>query len=98
MPEPADSRDVLDRTAALLENADDPLEVELVLAGLAALTEPSALRPLVKRAASVQHGPERDARQHAGERGMANCAVDCAFSPRVQPGRLGGITYQRTPL
>ena len=58
LPGPADDRDVLDRTAALLENADDPIEVELVLAGLAALTEPAALRPLVKRAASVlQRGP-----------------------------------------
>lgn len=55
---PADDQDVLDRTAALLENADDPLEVEFVLAGLATLTEPATLRPLVKRAASVlQRGP-----------------------------------------
>jgi hypothetical protein len=45
--------DVVDRLAALLEDASSAVEVELVLAGLAALDDLECLRPLVKRAAAV---------------------------------------------
>lgn len=50
--------DLLDRAAGLLEDASDPLELELVLAGLARLDQPAALKPLAKRARQVlQRGP-----------------------------------------
>jgi Family of unknown function (DUF6493) len=45
--------DVVDRLAALLEDASSAVEVELVLAGLAVLDDRDCLRPLVKRAAAV---------------------------------------------
>jgi hypothetical protein len=45
--------DVVDRLAALLEDASSAVEVELVLAGLAALDDRDRLRPLVKRATAV---------------------------------------------
>lgn len=53
MPALAVAGDLPGRLAALLEDAADPLEVEAVLAGLASCAEPSALRPLRKRAATV---------------------------------------------
>ena len=57
------SRDeVVERVAALLEDASDPYDVEAVLAALAALDEPEALRPLAKRAATVvARGPREGA-------------------------------------
>jgi hypothetical protein len=45
--------DIVDRLAALLEDASSAVEVELVLAGLAILDDRDCLRPLVKRAAAV---------------------------------------------
>jgi hypothetical protein len=45
--------DVVDRLAALLEDASSAVEVELVLAGLAVLDDRDRLRPLAKRAAEV---------------------------------------------
>jgi hypothetical protein len=45
--------DIVDRLAALLEDASSAVEVELVLAGLAVLDDRDRLRPLVKRAAAV---------------------------------------------
>jgi hypothetical protein len=57
-PTPVGDEDLLDRLAALLEDADDAIEVELVLAGLAILDQPDRLRPLAKRAAAiVRRGP-----------------------------------------
>lgn len=56
--EPAGPDDVLDRFAALLEDASDPVEIELVLAGLAAAGDRETLSPLVKRARTVfSRGP-----------------------------------------
>ena len=63
MPEPrtvpaAGPDDVVERLAALLENPADPLEVELVLAGVAGLDDPAVLQPLRKRARTVlDRGP-----------------------------------------
>ncbi len=55
---PAEPADVLDRFAALLEDSSDPVELELVLAGLAAADNPEVLRPLLKRARNVlSRGP-----------------------------------------
>ncbi|MGY2127374.1 DUF6493 family protein [Blastococcus sp. SYSU DS0617] len=58
---PAGPDDVLDRFAALLEDAGDPVELELVLSGLAASKEPAVLRPLLKRARNVLSRGPRDA-------------------------------------
>lgn len=61
MPDPVGRHDVLDRTAALLEDASDASELEVVLAGLAALADPQVLEPLIERAAGVlQRGPRDD--------------------------------------
>ena len=49
----AGRHDVVDRLAALLEDASSAVEVELVLAGLAVLDDRDRLRPLVKRATAV---------------------------------------------
>jgi hypothetical protein len=50
--------DLVERTAAQLENASDPMELELVLAGLARLDDPSSLHPLTKRARAIlERGP-----------------------------------------
>jgi hypothetical protein len=57
---PARPADVLDRFAALLEDAGDPVELELVLAGLAASKDPAVLRPLLKRARTVLSRGPRD--------------------------------------
>lgn len=55
----ASRHDLLDRLAALLEDAGDALEVELVMAGLARLGEGALLRPLCRRATTVlQRGPQ----------------------------------------
>lgn len=56
--------DLVDRLAALLEDAGDPLELELVLAGLAGMGDPSRLRPLTKRATAIlQRGPREGVTQ-----------------------------------
>jgi hypothetical protein len=56
--------DLLERLAALLERACDPVEVELCLAALARLDDPAGtLRPLVKRATTVLR---RENSGHAG--------------------------------
>lgn len=60
MPPRVAANDLLDRTAALLEDASDVLELELVLDGLARLDEPLALQPLVKRGASISHRGPRE--------------------------------------
>lgn len=57
---PAGPADVLDRFAALLEDAGDPVELELVLAGLAASEDPAVLLPLLKRASTVLDRGPRD--------------------------------------
>lgn len=57
---PAGPEDVLDRFAALLEDAGDPVELELVLTGLAASKDPAVLRPLLKRARNVLSRGPRD--------------------------------------
>lgn len=55
---PSGRQDLLDRLAAILEDASDPIEVELVLSALAELDDPSTLLPLSKRATSVlRRGP-----------------------------------------
>ncbi len=55
---PVTAADLLDRTAALLEDAGEPLEIELVLAGLAALPDAEVLHPLRRRAERmVRDGP-----------------------------------------
>lgn len=61
-PAPASTtgEDVVDRVAALLEDAADPIELELVLAGLAALQDPATLRPLIKRATAILKRGPRD--------------------------------------
>ncbi len=50
---PATQRDVAERLAALLEHADDPFELELVLDRLAQLGRTELLRPLAKRAQTI---------------------------------------------
>lgn len=63
-PSPVGDEDLLDRLAALLEDASDPIEVELVLAGLASLGQPDRLRSLAKRAAAiVKRGPREGVTQ-----------------------------------
>ena len=55
---PISGDDLVERVASLLEDAGDSIAVELVLAGLATMRDPSSLRPLVKRARQVlQRGP-----------------------------------------
>ncbi len=56
-PPPSSRDDLLERTAALLEDASDVLEVEAVLAGLASTGPTDALRPLLKRARRPGGGP-----------------------------------------
>ena len=56
-PPPSTRDDLLERTAALLEDASDVLEVEAVLAGLASTGPTDALRPLHKRARRPGGGP-----------------------------------------
>jgi len=57
---PVAKGDVLARTAGLLEDSSDPLEVELVLASLAGIRDPSVLRPLAKRAAALIDRGQRE--------------------------------------
>ena len=57
---PSTREDVLDRLAALLENAGDAMEVELVLAALGRLDDVGVLRPLAKRATSILARGPRD--------------------------------------
>ena len=47
---PAGPHDVVERLGALLEDAGDPIELELVLAAVAALDDPAVLQPLRARA------------------------------------------------
>lgn len=54
---PSSRDDLLERTAALLEDASNVLEVEAVLAGLASTGPTDALRPLLKRARRPGGGP-----------------------------------------
>lgn len=55
---PVSRDDLVDRVAALLEDASNPIQVELVLAGLAALDNPDPLRRLAKRATTIlRRGP-----------------------------------------
>lgn len=49
----ATQRDVVERLAALLEHAEDPFELELVLDQLAQLGQTELLRPLAKRARTI---------------------------------------------
>lgn len=50
--------ELIERMSGLLEDASDPIEVELVLAALASLDDPSRLHPLSKRAQQVlKRGP-----------------------------------------
>ena len=53
LPQRVGAAAVLDRLAALLEDAGDVLELELVLDGLARLSDPQVLRPLTKRATTI---------------------------------------------
>ncbi len=58
MPAAVTRSDLLERTAALLEDASDAVELEAVLAGHAALADADLLRPLLKRATTaLQRGP-----------------------------------------
>lgn len=58
-PDPATGADLVERLAALLEDASDAGELEAVLAGLAVLDEPEVLAPLRKRARAVhRRGPD----------------------------------------
>ncbi len=58
---PASTTDIVERLAALLEDASDAIELELVLAGLCTVRDTAILRPLSKRAAAVlQRGPRDD--------------------------------------
>lgn len=50
---PVTAADLLDRTAAILEDATDAVEVELVLAALAGGLDTSVLAPLLKRARRI---------------------------------------------
>ena len=57
----ASREDIVDRLAALLEDASDAVELELVMAGLCLIEGVEAIRPLIKRAATVlQRGPRDD--------------------------------------
>lgn len=50
--------ELVERTAGLLESAEDPIELELVLRGLSQLSDPSRLHPLARRARTVlERGP-----------------------------------------
>ena len=66
---PASPADLLTRTAALLESADDPVELELVLAGLASCPDPAVLLPLRRRAAGVRARGPREGVQRGWLRG-----------------------------
>jgi hypothetical protein len=59
LPGPVAEVELVERTAALLEDASDPLELEQALAALATVGDPSALAPLSRRAHTVA---ERDRR------------------------------------
>jgi hypothetical protein len=67
---PSGPADLLTRTAALLENADDPVELELVLAGLASCADPAVLAPLRRRAATVLARGPREGVQRGWLRGQ----------------------------
>ena len=63
------AEEVVERTAALLESAADPIELELVLRALAGLPDPVALRPLAKRARTVLDRGPREGVTHGWLRG-----------------------------
>jgi hypothetical protein len=67
---PTTRDDLLDRLAALLEDASDSLEVELVLDGLARLDDHEVLRPLRKRAATILRRGPREGVTRAWVRGL----------------------------
>ncbi|WP_375431532.1 DUF6493 family protein [uncultured Friedmanniella sp.] len=50
---PVTTTDLLERLAALMEDASDPLELELVLDQLARTDNPALLTPLLKRASAI---------------------------------------------
>ncbi len=53
-----EAAELVERTAGLLESAEDPIELELVLRGLSQLSDPSRLHPLARRARTVlERGP-----------------------------------------
>ncbi|MFE6234719.1 DUF6493 family protein [Cellulosimicrobium sp. NPDC057862] len=70
LPGPVSADELLERTAALLEDASDPLEVEQVLAALSAVGDASVLAPLARRARTVA---ERD--RQGGEWGSPVAAA-----------------------
>ncbi|HEX7187920.1 MAG TPA: DUF6493 family protein [Actinomycetes bacterium] len=70
MPAAVTAADLPDRLAALMEDASDPLEVELVLGGLASCADVSRLAPLRKRAATVLARGPREGVQTGWLRGQ----------------------------
>ena len=67
---PVTAGDLLGRLAALLEDAGDPVEVELVLAGLASCPDATVLAPLRRRAATVLARGPREGVQRGWLRGQ----------------------------
>jgi hypothetical protein len=86
---PAGPEDVLDRFAALLEDAGDPVELELVLSGLAASEDTEVLRPLLKRATTVLERGPRDTVFQGWLRGQLARLVllSAGEKPPTLPGR-----------
>lgn len=82
---PAGTGDLLDRFAALLEDASDPVELELVLAGLASSGDPDLLAPLVKRARKVWTGGPRDTVFRGWLRGQLARLVLVAHAENASP-------------
>lgn len=89
MPPPATENDVVDRLAALLEDASNPVELELVLAAVAELSDLSALRPLLKRARSVLKRGPREGVTGAWLRGRLAALVLAGSGEKVPPARFG---------
>jgi len=81
----ATEEDLVERMAALLEDASDPIEVELVLAAAVARTREDAFRPLLKRAHTIRdHGP-REGVTAAWLRGQLARFVLKSCGDRVPP-------------
>ena len=89
---PAGPSDVLDRFAALLEDAGDPVELELVLTGLATTARPEVLAPLRKRAERVlDRGPRETVkpgwlRGHLAALVLGSAGAEAPRLPSPSPG------------
>jgi hypothetical protein len=88
---PVTDGDLVDRLAALLEDAGDPIEVELVLDALARLDDPALLRPVAKRADTILRRGPREGVTRLWLRGQLARLVLVAGREPVPPAPLADL-------